>query len=48
METINEMIANGEYLEATAKVLGSLTGSIVTLIIKAAIFWMVGRWVIGF
>lgn len=48
METIDEMIANGEYLEAIAQVLGDLTVSIVTLAIKAAIFWMVGRWIIGF
>lgn len=48
MEQINEMIAQGEYVEAAAHVLGSLTGSIVSLIIKSAIFWMVGRWIIGF
>lgn len=48
MEKIDEMIADGNYVDAVAYVLGSLTGSLVALIIKAAIFWMVGRWIIGF
>lgn len=48
MEQINKMIAQGEYAEAVAHVLGSLTGSIASLIIKSAIFWMVGHWIIGF
>lgn len=47
MDRINELIDEGRYVEAIAVALGSITGSLVAVAIKAAVFWTVGKFMLG-
>lgn len=47
MDTLNGLIEDGEYVQATAYVLGSLTAQLVRSVAKAIIFWAVGKIMFG-
>lgn len=47
MDTLNGLIEDGEYIQAIAYVLGSLTAKLVTCAVKAIIFWAVGKIMLG-